>query len=183
MHRVLFNHEILTPSMASTGVVSKKDIQRRNCLTFIVKNYNFYYSASEVTTAFKQFIGDKNVMNTYFKDGDVKKNQHAGVCNLEVLNPIICKQYVKTTTKILSKYVTFRPYPRSLDGTSAPHENVLKKFGFHDVNNAIVGAMTAIANQATPSQPSSMSFATVSKMIKASAKQTKMEIRKDLEVM
>ena len=59
----------------------------------------------------------------------------------------------------------------------------MKEFGFLNVNNAIVGAMTAIANQATPSQPSSMSFALVSKMIKTSAKQTKMEIRKDLEVM
>ena len=76
MHQVLFNHEILTPSMASIGVVSKKAIQRRNCLTLIVKDCNLYYSASEVTPAVKQLIGDKNVMNTYFKDGDVEKNQH-----------------------------------------------------------------------------------------------------------
>ena len=58
----------------------------------------------------------------------------------------------------------------------------MKEFGFLDVNNAIVGARTAIANQATPSQPSSMSFAIVSEMIKASGEQTKMEIRKDLEI-
>ena len=183
MHQVLFNHEILTPSMASTRVVSKKEIQRRNCLTLIVKDCNLYYFASEVAIALKQLISGKNVVNTYFKDGDVEKNQHSGVCNLEVLNPTIYKQYVKTTTKILSKYVTFRPYPRSLDGTSAPHEDVLKEFDFLDVNNAIVEAMTAIANQATPSQPSSMSFTKAKKMIKASAEQTKMEIRKDLEVM
>ena len=181
-HQILFNSEIFKPSMASTGAVSKKKIQRRNCLTLIVKDCNLYYSASEVTATIKQLIGDKNVVNTYFKDGDVEKNQHAGVCNLEVLNSIVYKQYVKTTTKILSKYVTFRPHPRSLDGTSAPHEDILKEFGFLDVNNVIIGAMTSIANQATPSQPSSMSFAIVSEMIKASAKQTKMEIRKDLEV-
>ena len=54
--------------------------------------------------------------------------------------------------------MTFSPHPRSLDEKSAPHEDVLKDFGFFDVNNAIVGAMTAIANQATSSQPSSMSF-------------------------
>ena len=123
------------------------------------------------------------MVNTYFKDGDVEKNQHAGVCNLEVFNPTIYKQYVKTTEKILSKYVTFYPHLRSLNGTNAPHEDVLKEFGFLDVNNTIVGAMTAIANQATPSQPSSMSFATISEMIKASAEKIKMEIRKDLEVM
>ena len=113
----------------------------------------------------------------------MKKNQHARLCNLEVLNPTVYKQCIKTTVKILSKYMTFCPHPRSLDGTSAPHEDVLKEFGFLDLNNAIVGAMTAIANQATPSQPSSMSFATVLEMIKASAEHIKMEIRKDLEVM
>ena len=169
--------------MASTGAMSKKEIQRKNCWTLIVKDCNLYYLASEVIAAFKQLIGDKNMVNTYFKDGDVKKNKHAGVCNLEVFNPTVYKQYVKTTAKILSKYVTFRPHPRSLDGSSAPHEDILKEFGFIDVNNAIVEAMTAIANQATPSQSSSMSFITMSEMIKASAKQTKMEIRKDLEVM
>ena len=181
-HHVLFNREILTPNMASTGAVSKKEIQRRNCLTLIVKVCNLYYSASEVTAALIQLIGDKNVVNTYFKDGDVEKNQHAGVSNLEVVNPTVYKQYDKTTTKILSKYVTFHPHPRSLDGTSAPHEDILKEFGFLDVNNAIVGAMTAIANQATSSQPSGMSFAIMTKFIKVSAEQTKMEIRKDLEV-
>ena len=168
--------------MASIGVVSKKDIQRRNCLTLIVKDCNLYYSANDVTAAFKQLIGDKNVVNTYFKDGDVEKNQHARVCSLEVLNPTVYKQYVKTTAKILNKYVTFRPHPRSLDGTSAPHEDILKEFGFLNVNNAIVGVMTAIVNQATSSQPS-LSFATMLEMINSSAKQTKMEIRKDLEVM
>ena len=61
--------------------------------------------------------------------------------------------------------------------------DVLKEFGFLYVNNAIVGAMTAIANQATSSQPSDMSFVIVTKIIKANAEQTKMEIRKDLEVM
>ena len=120
-------------------------------MTLIVKDCNLYYSASDVTTALKQLIGDKNVVNTYFKDGNVEKNQHAGVCNLEVLKPTIYKQYVKTTAKILNKYVTFCPHPRSLDGTSAPYEDVLKEFGFLNVNNEIVGAMTAIANQATPS--------------------------------
>ena len=148
-----------------------------------VKDCNLCYSASKVTIALKQLIGDKNVVNTYFKDVDVEKNQHAGVCNLEVLNPTVYKQYVKTTTKFLNKYVTFRPHPRSLDGISAPHEDVLKEFGFLDVNNAIIGAITAIANQTTPSQPSNMSFATMSEMIKENAEQTKMEIRKDLEVM
>ena len=140
MHQILFNCEIFTPSMASTRAMSKKEIQKGNCLTLIVKNCNLYCSANKVTTALKQLIGDNNVMNTYFKDGDVMKNQHAGACNLEVLNFTIYKQYIKTIAKILSKYVTFRPHPRNLDKTSVPHEDVLKEFGFLNVNNAIVVA-------------------------------------------
>ena len=54
MHHVLFNYEIFTPSTASIGAISKKEIQRMNCLTLIVKDCNLYYSASEVTTALKQ---------------------------------------------------------------------------------------------------------------------------------
>ena len=64
------------PILASKGGVSKKEIQRRNCLILIVKDCNLYYSASEVTTALKQLISDKNVVNTYFKDGNVEKDQH-----------------------------------------------------------------------------------------------------------
>ena len=59
----------------------------------------------------------------------------------------------------------------------------MKEFGFLNVNSAIAGAMTAIPNQATSFQPSGMSFTIVIELIKASAKQTKMEIKKDLEVM
>ena len=43
--------------------------------------------------------------------------------------------------------------------------------------------MIAMVNQATPSQSSDMTFAIVSKIIKANAEQTKMEIWKNLEVM
>ena len=164
------------PIIVSEGAISKKEIQKRNFLTLIVKECNLYYSTSEVSAALKKLIGDKNVVKTYFKDGDVEKNQHEGVCNLEVLSAIVYKQFVKTTAKILNKYVTFRPHSRSLDGSNAPHEDVLKEFGFLDVNNAIVGAMISMANQATPSQPPDMTFATVSEMIKANAEQTKMEI-------
>ena len=95
MYQVILNHEILTPIIASEGVVSKKEFQKRNCSTLIIKECNLYYSASEITTVLKQLIGDMNVVKTYFKDGDVEKNLYVGVCNLDVLNPTKYKQFVK----------------------------------------------------------------------------------------
>ena len=47
-----------------------------------------------LTAALKQLIGDKNVVKTYFKDGNPEGDQHAGACNLEVLNATVYKQYV-----------------------------------------------------------------------------------------
>ena len=67
--------------------------------------------------------------------------------------------------KILNIYVTFHLHPWNLDGISASSENFLKEFGFLDVINVIVDAMTTIANQATSLQPPNMLFATVSKIM------------------
>ena len=44
-----------------------------------------------LTTALKQLIGDKNVVKIYFKDGNLEGDQHAGACNLEVLNATVHK--------------------------------------------------------------------------------------------
>jgi hypothetical protein len=60
------------------------------------------------------------------------------------------KQYVRKTVKLLHTYVKFIPHPRSLDGTSPPTEDMLKEFGFVEVNTAIANALTAIANTHPP---------------------------------
>jgi hypothetical protein len=63
-----------------------------------------------------------------------------------VANPIIYKQYVRKTAKILHTYVKFTPHPRSLNGTSLPSEASLKEFGFSEVNIAIANALNVISN-------------------------------------
>ena len=140
-----------------------------------------FYPVSGITAALKQFIRDKNVVKTYFKDGNLECDQHAGTCNLEVLNATVYKQYVCTTAKVLNKYITFRPHPRNLDGTSPPSEEVLKEFGFLDVNNAIVGAMAAIANQTTTQQPHSISLEEVNVIVKENASQIRNEMSQGME--
>lgn len=88
-HEVIVNKERLIPINAAERVVTRKKIQRKNCLTLIVRDCNVFHSASEIATTLKKLIGEKNVVKTYFKDGNPERDHHAGTCNLEVLNPTI----------------------------------------------------------------------------------------------
>jgi hypothetical protein len=53
------------------------------------------------------------------------KDQHDGIYNLEVINPIVYKQYVRKSSKLLHMYVKFTPHPRILDDTSPPTTDLL----------------------------------------------------------
>ena len=146
IHQMTFNHKILVLIIASQGALSRKEIQRRNCLTLIIKDCHIYYCASKVIIDLQKLMGDNNVVKTYYKNRVTKKDLLAGVCNLEVLNPTVYKQHVKTTAQIFNKYVTFKPHLRSLDGINEPLKEVLKEFGFLDVNNTIAGTVIALLN-------------------------------------
>jgi hypothetical protein len=91
-------------------------------------------------------LGEKNVICTFFSKGNIAKDQHDDICNLEVLNSIVYKQYVRKMAKILHTYVKFTPHPQSLDGTSPPSEASLTEFGFKEVNTAIANTLTGISN-------------------------------------
>jgi hypothetical protein len=151
LHQATVHHEILQPKVASEETFTKKETQKKNCLTLIIKNCNIAYSASAVTEQLQQIIGAKNVVKTYFSRGDPTRDLHRGIYNLEVLNPTVYKQYVRKTLKLLHKYAKCTPHPCSLDGTSCPTKQTLKEFGFTNVNTTIVNAMTAISNQTTTS--------------------------------
>jgi hypothetical protein len=94
-------------------------------------------------------MGESNVVCTYFPRGNAAKDQHNSIYNLKVINPIVYKQYVRKTPKLLDMYTKFTPHPRSLDGTSAPTVELLCEFGFTEVNTAIANALTTISNLGT----------------------------------
>jgi hypothetical protein len=102
-----------------------------------------------VIEAFKKMIGEKRVVCTFFPRGNNAKDQHDGICNSEVANSIIYKQYLRKTAKMLHMHVKFTVHPRSLDGTSPPSEASLKEFGFSEVNTAIASAISVITNSET----------------------------------
>jgi hypothetical protein len=129
-------------------------------LTLIVKNLNIAYSQSEVIAVLKKLMGERNVVCAYYPRGNQEKDQHDGICNLEVLNPIIYKQYVHKTPKLLHMYIKYTPHPRSLDGTSPLSKELLREFGFSEVNTALENALTTISNTAGVATAATSSAAT-----------------------
>jgi hypothetical protein len=126
-------------------------MENKNYLTLIIKSCNIAYPASVITEHLKQIRGVRNVVKAYFPRGDPARDLHVGACNLEVLNPIVYKQFVRKNIKLFRMHERCTPHPRNLDGTSCPTEQLLKEFGFTDINTAIVNAMTGISNQPTAS--------------------------------
>jgi hypothetical protein len=136
---------------------TKKEIAKKNCLTLIIKNVIVAYSQSKIKEALKKMMGERNMVCTYFPQGNSVKDQYDDICNLEVINPIVYKQYVCKLPKLVYMYVKFIPHPRSLDGTSPPTADMLQEFGFSEVNMAIANELIAISNSgigtATASKP------------------------------
>jgi hypothetical protein len=141
LHQVAIGSELITTKAIFQQSWTKKEIAK--------KNINIAYTQSEVTEAFKKMIGEKSMVCTFFPRGNNAKDQHDGICNLEVANPIVYKQYLCKTAKMLHMHVKFTPHPRSLDGTSPPSEASLKEFGFFEVNTAIANAFNVITNGET----------------------------------
>jgi hypothetical protein len=146
------------PNLISQQTWTKKEIAKKNCLTLIVKNVNLTYSQSEVIDALKKLIGERNVVCIYFPQGNKEKDQHDRICNLEVINPVVYKQYVCKLPKILHMYTKFTLHPRSLDDTNPPTKEMLREFGFYEVNTALANALTGITNSgvANTSKPTSL---------------------------
>jgi hypothetical protein len=89
LHQVAVHQELFTPNLISQQTWTKKEITKKNCLTLIVKNVNIAYSQSEVIEALKKLMGERNVVCTFFPRGNKEKDQHDGICNLEVINPMV----------------------------------------------------------------------------------------------
>jgi len=166
-HQIIVFKKILTPTAAADDALSRTEIEKKNCLTLIVRDCNIYYPASVVTKALQTLIGDRNVVKTFFKDGDAGRDLHAGVCNIEVLNAVVYKKLVNTNAKLLQKVITFHPHPRSLDGSNAPSDKILKQFGFLDHNTALAGAMTAMANQPHKTQEGAMTRTEIHNLVES----------------
>jgi hypothetical protein len=175
---------MIMPTLIAQQRWTRKEISKKNCLTLIVKNLNVTYTQSEVHEALQKLLGERNVICTYFPKGSIERNMHDGVCNLEVLSLVVYKQYLHRTIKLFHTYVKFTPHPRSLDGTSPPTEEMLKEFGFSEVNMAIANTLTAIANTpGTLPAPEAVTMEQVTHLIQEAKVELKGNLKQDVEQM
>ena len=123
--------------------LTEDDKARKNALIFIVKNLNKVKGIEELEHGIKEHMGEKNVVNIFFR---LEGGKHVGSCNVQCLNAAVYKRFSKKNGKILGKYVEFSPHPKSLDGTTAPTNEELIRLGFQDVNTALANTVEAIEN-------------------------------------
>lgn len=142
--------EILQPIISSGEPISEEDIARRNCLVLIAKNLNLSKPTDQIEASFREYFGTKNLTHIFFPRA--KGSIHCGIANLECLNPSVYKQHLRKSMRMHTKHISFIPHPRSLDGSSKPDEDTLRKLGFLDVNNAIASTLEAINNAPAPAK-------------------------------
>ena len=82
LHQITVNQKILQSKIASEGSFTKKEIQMKNCLILILKNYNVAYLTSTITENLKQNLGAKNIMEKNFLWEDPARDLYAGIYNL-----------------------------------------------------------------------------------------------------
>jgi hypothetical protein len=140
---VAIGGELVTPTPVREKL-STTDIAKKNCLVLITRNLNKGASHVQIEQSLRTLIGDKNVVSVYFPRA--KAGLHAGVANIELLNALVYKKFVKITHKIQSKYNKLNPHPRSLDGSTAPSAATLQELGFHDLNTTLANTVVAMEN-------------------------------------
>jgi hypothetical protein len=149
-HYIGVQHEILHPIIPKGEAGRRRteapdQKEKRDCLKLCLYNLPKRATMEMITHAIKEKMGTKNVVDIYYLASEEQK--HSGRANVECLNPIVYKQFLDKTIPILGSYVEFTPHPKSLEGSSPPVEEQLKKFGFYDNNTALVNIIEALENR------------------------------------
>lgn len=142
-YKISMYNEIMEAKFTTWDKLTEDDKAKKNALILIIRNLNKVKSTEEIEYEIKKHMGEKNVINIFFK---MENGKHVGSCNVQCLNAAVYKKFVKKNTKILEKYVEFTPHPKSLDGINAPSQLELARLGFSDVNTALANTVEALEN-------------------------------------
>jgi hypothetical protein len=153
-YKIRAQHEVLQGVVTKAEATRKRNATpeqraKRDCLKLVVYNLPPTKTTEMITHAIKEKMGEKNVVDIFYHNSDGEK--HSGKANIECLSPIVYRQYLDKTIAMLGKYIEFTPHPRSLEGTTPPTEEDIKKFGFCDNNQALVDTLEAVQNAPTSS--------------------------------
>ena len=142
-YKISLDNEIFDAKFTSRDKLTEDDKARKNALILIVKNLNKVKDTDIIEYELKKYMGERNVVNVFFK---IENGKHVGSCNVQCLNAAVYKKFVKKNTKLLGKYIEFTPHPKSLDGINAPSQEELTRLGFSDVNTALANTVEALEN-------------------------------------
>ena len=101
-YKIALNNEILDAKFTMREKLIEDDKVRKNALIFIVKNLNKVKSVEELECGIKEHMGKKNVISIFFR---LEGRKHVGSCNVQCLNAVVYKKFLKKNGKILGKYV------------------------------------------------------------------------------
>jgi hypothetical protein len=72
--------------------------------------------------------------------------RHGGSANVQCINSIVYRQIVNKTLSIGGHYVKFKPHWKSLEGTKPPSQDILRKYGYLDINTVLVNIVKTMNN-------------------------------------
>ena len=143
IYKISVDNEIFEARFTSRDKLTEDDKARKNALILIVKNLNKVKDTEIIEHELKKYMGERNVLNVFFK---IENGKHVGSCNVQCLNAAVYKKFVKKNIKLLGKYIEFTPHPKSLDGINAPSQEELTRLGFSDVNTTLANTVEALEN-------------------------------------
>jgi hypothetical protein len=151
---IRIQQEVLHPTIPKNegrrrGADAPEQKEKKDCLNLCLYNLPKHATMEMITYVVKEKMGAKNVVDIYYHASEGEK--HSGRENVECLNPIVYIQFLDKTIPILGSYVEFIPHPKSMEGTSPPIEENLKKYGFCDNDTALVNTIEALENRTTTS--------------------------------
>ena len=142
--KAAFRNEIIPTTIKTGERLSITQLAKKNCLMLVLQGLKLTKTVEDSLHEIKQIMGGKNVASSFFPKQ--RESLHSGSVNIECLNATVYHQFVNKTHKIHNSHVTFTPHPKSLECTFLPTEEQQKRFGFCDINSALVNTLEAIQN-------------------------------------
>ncbi len=183
LHHVAANQEIIMPQkkISQTPRITPEAKAKKDALSLTLSHLPILMSVVDTTEAIYKTMESKNVASIWFHRE--VGTRHNGSANVQCTNPIVYRSFVNKTHVIGGHYVDFAPHRRSLDGLDPPTKEQVEKWGFNDINAALVNTVaTLVTTTPTITKEDVLTIMEESnKTIREENKKMKEEIEKTME--
>jgi hypothetical protein len=169
-------NEIIQEHVNTNSRLIDNDKAKNKCITLVLFNLNQHKTMAETTEAIYTTMGEEAVSSIFYPNPE--NGRPSGVVNVECKIPIIYMKHVNKSYKLLNKYVDFTPHGGSLLGKFKPAKEDIERWGYNDVNNALVNTVNAVTT--TASSSTSITKEDVAAIIAAENLKLKTEIQGEM---